>query len=109
MEPIGTIGDATAKVLNDLRRCVATVRRLAARQFKTPDDGVALLRELRKATYEEINQIQHEHSILKAAQWLVENQHCPHSTAWSWNPRQTGTADEPDLEGRHKGAVVVSA
>lgn len=109
MDSIGTIRDASDKVLKDARRCLTTVRRLAAGHFKTAEAGVAVLRRLRCETYEDVNQIQHEHSILQAAQWLVENRQCPLSTSWSWNPRQTGTAVEPDLQGRHRGVVVISA
>ena len=109
MEPIGTARDATDKVLKDLQRCLATVRLLAASTFETPEAGIAVLRKLRRETYEDINQIQHEHSILLAAQWLIENGKCSRTTEWSWNPRQTGTATEPDLQGHDKGSVVVSA
>jgi hypothetical protein len=109
MESIGTVSDATDKVLKDLQRCLATVCRLASGTFETPEAGIAVLRKLRRETYEDINQIQHEHSILLAAQWLIENGKCSPTTEWSWNPRQTGTATEPDLQGHDKGSIVVSA
>jgi hypothetical protein len=109
MEALGTLHDATNKVLMDLRRCLSTIQRLAAQPFDTPDAGVQVLTSIRSETYEDINQIQHEYFILLAAQWLLDEGGCPAATMWSWNPRQTGTLGEPDLQGRHNEIIVVSA
>jgi hypothetical protein len=109
MEQLGTVSDATDNVLRDLRRCLTTVQCLAAQPFETPEAGVSVLRRIRSEAYEDLNQIQHEHFTLLAAQWLMANRRCPPTTEWSWNPRQTGTAEEPDLQGRHNGAVILSA
>lgn len=109
MELLGTISEATAKVLKDVRRCVATIQALSAEPFETATSGVAVLQRLRSETYEDLNQIQHEHLIVLAAEWLVTEHVCPPTTEWSWNPRQTGTNAEPDLQGRNNGAVILSA
>ncbi len=109
MELLGTINEATDKVLNDVRRCVATIQALSAEPFETPEAGVSVLQRLRSETYEDLNQIQHEHLIVRAAEWLVTEHVCPPTTEWFWNPRQTGTKAEPDLHGRHNGAVILSA
>jgi hypothetical protein len=71
--------------------------------------GIDILKRLRAETYEDLNQIQHEYMILCSAQWLIEQNRCPADTIWSWNPRQTGGADEPDLRGEQNGAVLLSA
>lgn len=55
------------------------------------------------------HQIQHEHMILLAADWLIREGRCDARTEWSWNPRQTGDNTEPDLRGCLDGAITVSA
>jgi hypothetical protein len=69
---------------------------------------VSILDRLRKETYEDLNQIQHEHLILRAAEWLLSEKLCPPATVWLWNPRQTGDHQEPDLRGIHNTKIVVS-
>ena len=109
MESLGTLQEASRKVLRDTRRCLAVVRSISSQRVANAEQGVAVLRRLRHEVYEDLNQIQHEHLVIQAAQWLVENNQCPASTQWRWNPRQTGTANEPDLEGRIGTRVIVSA
>ena len=67
------------------------------------------LENLRQRTYEDINQIQHEAMILRAAKSLQKDDFIGRDIEWHWNPRQTGTADEPDLRGIFAGHIVVSA
>lgn len=109
MERLGTLEAANAKVLADAQRCIDRIRRLCVASVTTADDGVRVLRLLREEAYEDLNQIQHEHLIVHAAQWLIQQKHCPTSVEWSWNPRQTGDDSEPDLRGTHDGSVVISA
>jgi hypothetical protein len=109
MERLGTFTDASAKVLADVRRCLTTIQGLSALPFETPEAGVAILQRLRSETYEDLNQIQHEHLIVRAALWLIAGNICPLTTEWFWNPRQTGDDQEPDLQGLDQGAVIVSA
>jgi len=109
MDSLGTLADATEKVLRDVRQCLDVIQRLSRKPFDTPGEGVAVLRTLRNETYEDLNQIQHEYMILVAARWLVTSDACPPTTTWSWNPRQTGTSAEPDLQGCHEGVVILSA
>ena len=109
MEILGTFKDARAKVLDDVKHLVATVQRVAGTPVGSVESGIAVLKQLRAETYEDLNQIQHEFMIVCAAEWLITQQRCPPDTLWSWNPRQTGPADEPDLRGELNGAVLVSA
>lgn len=109
MNHIGTFADARIKVLADVQRFLGTVQRVAATSISDVESGIAVLKQLRGETYEDLNQIQHEFMIVCAAEWLVTQKRCPADTLWSWNPRQTGTADEPDLRGKHGGFVVASA
>jgi hypothetical protein len=72
-------------------------------------EAVALLARLREEVYEDLNQLQHEHLIIRAAVWLRDNNLVPPDTSWSWNPRQTGDHTEPDLAAEVRGARVASA
>jgi hypothetical protein len=109
MELLGTFEQAKQKVLADVQRFVATIRELAALPFTTCEAGVGILDRVRRETYEDLNQIQHEHLILCAAEWLLAQAICEPSTQWSWNPRQTGNHQEPDLRGMDGNTIVVSA
>lgn len=109
MERLGTIREAKAKVLADARRCMERIRSIAEVAFETPDDAVRVLQRVRAETYEDLNQIQHEHLSVCAAEWLLKQDICSPDTQWYWNPRQTGDSTEPDLAGKADGATVVSA
>lgn len=109
MERLGTFEAANAKVLADAQRCIERIKALCAQSIATADDGVRVLRVLREEAYEDLHQIQHEHLILHAAQWLIQQKHCSNAVEWSWNPRQTGDDSEPDLWGFDHGSVAISA
>lgn len=109
MERLGSFDAANAKVLGDAQRCIDRIRLLCAQSVTTADRGVKVLRMLREETYEDLNQIQHEHLIVRAAQWLIEQKLCPANAEWSWNPRQTGDDSEPDLRGTENGSMLISA
>ena len=109
MEQLCTFPEAHQKVLADIQRLLATVRQISTLPCVTAEAGIGILDRLRRETYEDINQIQHEHLIVCAAEWLLANQRCSAETLWFWNPRQTGDHSEPDLRGSHSGKVVISA
>jgi hypothetical protein len=109
MERLDIFHDARRKVLVDAARLLATVQRVAATPVVTVEGGIAVLKKLRAEVYEDLNQIQHEFMVICAAEWLLAHERCPPDTIWSWNPRQTGRGDEPDLCGEHGGTVVISA
>lgn len=109
MTPIGTFGAARCKVQADIEAFLNTVKSISSRPAPTVEAGIAVLHDLRKEVYEDLNQIQHEQMILCAAEHLIEHGVVPADTAWSWNPRQTGNSSEPDLQGCDAtGAVLVS-
>jgi hypothetical protein len=109
MERLGKFAEARTEVLADVKRLVATVQRVAATPFSSVEDGIAVLKELRTEASEDLNQIQHEFMIVCAAEWLISQKRCPSDTLRSWNPRQTGPANEPDLRDELNGEIVVSA
>jgi hypothetical protein len=109
MEQLGTFAEAHQKVLADVQHFLGTVRQISSLPCATAEAGIGMLDRLRKETYEDLNQIQHEHLIVRAAEWLLANQRCSPETLWFWNPRQTGDHSEPDLRGSHYGTVVISA
>lgn len=109
MHRLGTIEEARAKVLADAHRCMACIRNAAAASFDTPSEAVQVLQRVRSETYEDLNQIQHEHLIICAAEWLLAQRICGPETQWHWNPRQTGDHTEPDLMGIDDGVIVLSA
>lgn len=109
MQTVGNISDARCKVEADISWLLKEVRRLVDQGFGSVEDGIALLRQLRREVYEDLNQIQHEYAILKAAEWLMNNSRYGAGIVWAWNPRQTGNATEPDLRGILKGQIVISA
>lgn len=65
--------------------------------------------DLRKEVYEDLNQLQHEAMILRVARAISSTDFLGDTIEWCWNPRQTGSAEEPDLRGEIKGKAVVSA
>lgn len=108
LERIKDSAGAEAKVLQDMRDIVSKLRRLSAQDVDDVGGGITQLREIRASVYEDLNQIQHEYLLLRALAWLLANGFAS-SVKWEWNPRQTGSGNEPDLRGRANGRVVVSA
>jgi len=109
MLTLGTLPEAKEKVWVDAQHLIGQVKTICAASVSSVEQAIALLMQLREETAEDINQIQHEHMILVAAEWLVQNQRCSAETLCQWNPRQTGGADEPDLRGVLPSGAVISA
>jgi hypothetical protein len=109
MTPLGPLDAAGDAVLNEARALLVAVRRHAADDPRTVAEAVTVLAGLREEVYEDLNQLQHEHLIIRAAAWLRDNHLVPPDASWSWNPRQTGDHTEPDLAAEHHGACLLSA
>lgn len=109
MERLGTFQEAHQKVLADIKKFLGAIGSLSSLPYASASEGIGILDRLRKDTYEDLNQIQHEHLIVRAAEWLLAAQKCSPATQWFWNPRQTGDNTEPDLRGLLSGSVVISA
>lgn len=108
MEKIDDPAKAETKVLGDMQGVVSQIRRLSEQDVKDVQRGIVQLRAIRSAVYEDLNQIQHEYLVLRGLQWLMANGFGS-GVAWAWNPRQTGSGNEPDLRGSADGRIVLSA
>jgi len=108
MERIEDAARAEAKILRDMQQIVSNIRRLSALDVKDVRSGIAQLREIRSSVYEDLNQIQHEYLLLRGLGWLLGNGF-DSKVEWEWNPRQTGSGNEPDLRGSVNGRILVSA
>ena len=108
MERIDEMRRAEEKVLRDMRNVISKIRGLAAQDLNNVQEGIGKLREIRSAVYEDLNQIQHEYLILRGLQWLIAKGFGS-EMEWEWNPRQTGSGNEPDLRGSANGKILVSA
>jgi len=109
MQTLGSFDEAHDKVLRDTQRCLAVINKLSATKCESVKDGISVLNQLRREAYEDVNQIQHEHLIISAAEWLELNLKLGSGVTWTWNPRQTGDNTEPDLRGTRNGVIVLSA
>lgn len=108
MEPLEDIDAARKCVLQEIRRLTSDVADIVAAGVKTLDEGIKMLACLRENAYELTNQLQHEALILEAAADIAKD--CGDlCIEWSWNPRQTGSIEEPDLQGEVNGDIVISA
>lgn len=108
MEKLIDAGEAETKVLADIKRFLSELRGLSD-DVTSLEDGTERLRKIRSAVYENLNQIQHEYLVLQGLQWLRDNGYRDAHLEWSWNPRQTGDATEPDLQAEDGAQIVVSA
>jgi hypothetical protein len=109
MERIINLNLAERQVLQNVKQLISESRNLVAGEPPNLEAGVGILNHLRAAIYEDLNQIQHEAMILRAARLQQNTDLKGQEVDWYWNPRQRGTADEPDLRGVVAGRVVVSA
>lgn len=109
MEPLANVGVAEDRVLSDVRQMITALRESVAVDPPSLDDGIEMLQAIRESAYEDLNQLQHEHLILRAIRWLEEQGLVPPQASLFWNPRQTGGIDEPDLLVQGPGGAVISA
>jgi hypothetical protein len=100
---------AKDKILDDIRRYVTEVQSITRSPVETVEDGIRTLVALRKTSYEDLNQIQHEYAALCAVHWLIAQCYTPEGVIWQWNPRQTGDAAEPDIRAVLEGKTIISA
>ena len=102
------VSTAKDKILADIRRYVAEVQSITRSPVETVEGGIQVLIALRKTTYEDLNQIQHEYAALRAVHWLIAQRRAPEGTLWQWNPRQTGDIAEPDIRAVLEGNTIIS-
>jgi len=108
MERLRDIDAERSRVLQEIQSLTSDVADIVAAEVETLDDGIRMLASLREEADELTNQLQHEALILEAASEIAKDfgDLC---IKWSWNPRQEGNSDEPDLRGEADGQIVVSA
>ena len=109
MEKINDLTLMEEKVLERAKQLILKVKKVIGDEPVDLTAGIKILADLRKDAYEDLNQIQHEAMILRAARSINSNDFFGDNIEWYWNPRQTGPAEEPDLRGQIAGEVVVSA
>ncbi|MEX2401129.1 MAG: hypothetical protein WD423_10185 [Rhodothermales bacterium] len=71
MTEIGPLDKARDILLADIRALLEKLRAHVEVEPASVHEAVDLLFAVRSDVYEDINQLQHEHLILKAADWLV--------------------------------------
>jgi hypothetical protein len=77
-----------------------------------PDDlysGLHTLQRIRMGFHEDLNQLFQAAAIASAYNALIETNKSYAKLEWEWNPMQGGTGNEPDLRGRKKDKIIVSA
>ena len=102
------LSTAKDKILADIRHYIAEVRSITQLPVETVEGGIRTLIALRKTSYEDLNQIQHEYAALCAIHWLIAERRAPEGVTWQWNPRQTGDATEPDIRAVLEGKTIIS-
>jgi hypothetical protein len=100
---------ARENVMADIGALISQLRLLTSAEPRSVKDGIATLRQVRRQSYEDLNQVQHESLIVEAADWLQARHPIPLSATWYWNPRQTGDASEPDLAVYVDGQQTIAA
>lgn len=107
MDRLGDIREQQRETLDRMRELAAKVALALPGSIGSLSQGVEMLVALRKASHEETNQLLHEALLLEAAVRL-EREYRGQQLDWAWNPRQSGTAAEPDLQGTVNGRVEIS-
>ncbi len=108
MEEIGEISLRENDLFNQLKEVFSSIRTAGQTEPKNLDLSLQILNSLRHLVYEDMNQLQHEALILKTAKFLQLEYYPGLKIKWLWNPRQTGSREEPDLRGLIKGKVLIS-
>lgn len=109
MEPLDNLAAMEEEVLAQVKRVILEIKKAIKDDPSDLAEGIQVLADLRKEVYEDRNQIPHEAMILRAARAISSTDFLGDTIEWYWNPRQTGSAEEPDLRGEIKGKAVVSA
>jgi hypothetical protein len=102
------LSTAKGKILADTRSYVSQLQSIIQSPIDSVESGIRILVALRSASYEDLNQIQHEYAAYCAVEWLIAQRYASEEASWYWNPRQTGNADEPDIRATLKGVTIIS-
>jgi hypothetical protein len=109
MQPLKDVAVVEANLQSRVVECLNRAKMIASQCVASLQEGLHRIDELRRAVYEDLNQLQHEALLLHAARFLQQGRFPNPAITWSWNPQQTGTGDEPDLRGADLSTILVSA
>ena len=109
MIPLESLSDAEANSYAAAQTLLDNIRRIVAVTPNDVEEALEQLQIIRRDAYEDLNQVQHEYLILRGARWLIEQDVVCVNVSWSWNPRQTGHANEPDLAATLNDQTLASA
>jgi len=109
MQPIADLSLVEKQLFEEVKGFLKSLRTSIREYPENLTKGIKILESVRERTYENLNQIQHEAMILRAARQLQQNDFAGQDVEWYWNPRQTGGKEEPDLRGALAGHTLVSA
>ena len=109
MQPLWCFDTAESKVEKDAGALLHKIHEITERKPENAEDAIAMLQKLRSTAYENINQIPHEYLIIRCARWLIDKGHVEKNVQWKWNPRQTGSENEPDLLATKDQKRLISA
>ena len=93
MQRLTNLRSTNEQVFQKITTLLSAIRSTIAKEPDNLEDGVTMLERLRQNIYEELNQIQHEAMIIRAARFLKEGDLAGRKVEWWWNPRQTSTED----------------
>ena len=96
MTKLDSIEKAEKALVLEIKDTIRKARIVLADDCDTLFHGKQMLEKLRKATYERLNQLQHEALLLSGTKYLIRKGANNKANIY-WNPRQTGSIDEPDL------------
>lgn len=108
LERLLSIDEAESTLKAQVAECVSRVHALSSQPITDMTSGFAILKDIRSAAYENLNQFQHEALLLQAVRLFEATTLKGSHVEWFWNPRQTGGADEPDLCAVCQGHAVAS-
>ncbi len=95
-------------LLADVQRRLQALQRLSSVPVDSIEDALARLQSLRRQALDDFNEIQRDHLLVLAAEWLVAHGVAAASIQWQLKPR-SGGADVSQLVGRDGDAVAICA
>lgn len=106
MQPLPTQKQAQQTLLRDAKDIQRSLKALLSTEPTDLSSAVELLTMVRSAAAEALNQIPHADLALRTAAHLAPSLQ---NASWEWNPRSTGTIDEPDLRAIVEGRTAIAA
>ncbi|PKM42175.1 MAG: hypothetical protein CVV03_10370 [Firmicutes bacterium HGW-Firmicutes-8] len=104
MKTVPSIQTVEATLKNELESVKDSMIKFIKVANENPQDmgtQILELKHFRSRSYESLNQIQHEWLLVNALKWLNLEHNIPldghNCNIIEWNPRQTGSGDEPDI------------